>query len=193
MTLIEGERFTLVGKGHRHLGPFEIAIEKNIMIEPGEYRLIASLFDARTGDKLDRVPRRFWVEKNPPFKKPFELRPEKGFPEPYERRQWITSGSINNSPVVHYNVEHPAYKFAEDGDEQQQQDYLLQVALEAAIDFVLDRPNEEDGTPDYHPLEVESILGSQKKPVDREEVPAKTYREIARFVSETRWLMMEGE
>jgi hypothetical protein len=80
-----------------------------------------------------------------------------------------------------------------DGDEEQQQDYLFQVVLEAAVDFVLNRPNQKDGTPDYHPLESESILGCPQHSVDKDEVPAKTYGEIMRFVSETRWRMLEGE
>lgn len=191
LTLIDRERFILLSKGQSSFGPFEIMIEKDVMNEPGEYRLVASLFDASTGNKIDRVTRRFWVEKEPLFKKPFELIGMPGFLEPNQQRQWFTSGSINNSPVAYYNTEHPAYKVVED-DEEQRQDYLFQVVLEAAVAFVLNRPNEEDGTPDYHPLERESILGS-KPPVDREEVPGKTYGEIARFVSEVRWRMMEGE
>ncbi|MCK4823732.1 hypothetical protein KA005_48715, partial [bacterium] len=192
LTLINRERFSLVGKGQRFLGPFEISIEKGIMPEPGVYRLVASLFDAKTGDRIDKVPRRFWVEKDPPFKKPFDLRPAPGFQEPYKHRQWLPSGSINNSPVVYYNVWHPAYKLAEESEEQQQE-YLFEIVLEAAIHFVLNRPNQEDGTPDYHPLEREHILGTRQKPVDQEEVPANTYEEIAKFVSETRWRMLEGE
>jgi hypothetical protein len=193
VTIIDGDRFSLTCNEQRQLGLFDISIEKKEMAEPGEYRLVASLFDSRTGDRLDHVTRRFWVEKDPPFKKPFDLQPASGFPEPNQRRQWLTGGSINNSPVVYYNVEHPAYKLAEDGGEEHQQDYLFQVVLEAAIDFILKRPNKEDGTPDYHPLEGESILGSKQKPIDREEVPARTYEEISRFVSEIRWRAMEGE
>jgi hypothetical protein len=191
-TLIDRHRFSLVAKAKMELGPFDLVIAKEALPEPGEYRLVASMFDSGTGDKLDQVTRRFWVQKDPPFKKPFDLLPANGFPEPNQQRQWLTSGSINNSPVAYYNVEHPAYKLAEQ-DEEQQQDYLFQVAVEAAIDFILKRPNREDGSPDYHPLQAERIVGSQAKPADRDEVPAKTYDEIARFVSEIRWRMLEGE
>jgi hypothetical protein len=177
----------------KHLGPFDVTIEKETMPEPDEYRLVASLFDAASGDKIDSVVRRFWVEKDPTFKYPFELRPEAGFPEPYQYRKWLTSGTINNSPVVHYNVEHPAYKLAENEGKEQQNEYLFQVVFEAAIDFILNRPNLEDGSPDYHPLKRESILGLPKKPVEMDEVPAKTYTEIMRYMSEIQWNRMEGE
>jgi hypothetical protein len=65
--------------------------------------------------------------------------------------------------------------------------------LEAAVDFVLNRPNQKDGTPDYHPLGKEEILGTQQKPIEKDEVPAKTYGEITHYVSDIRWRMMEGE
>ena len=192
LSLIDGERLGLIDE--KHLGTFDVTIEKETMPVPDEYRLVASLFDAASGDKIDSVARRFWVEKDPTFKYPFELKPEAGFPEPYQYRQWLTSGDINNSAVVHYNVEHPSYKLAENGGEEQQNEYLFQkVVLEAAIDFILKRPNQEDGTPDYHPLKSESILGSINKPVERDEVPAKTYAEIMRYMSEIQWHRMEGE
>ena len=191
--IINSERLNLVFNEQSQLGPFDIPIEKKTMTETGEYRLVASLFDSGTGDRLDHVTRRFWVEKDPPFKKPFDLQPTSGFPEPNQKRQWLTGGSINNSPVVYYNVEHPAYKLSEDSGEEQQQDYLFQIVLEAAIDFILKRPNQKDGTPDYHPLEGERILCSQQKRIDRDEVPTKTYNEIIRFVSEIRWRMLKEE
>lgn len=191
--IINNERLSLVFNEQRQLGPFDIPIEKKTMTETGEYRLVASLFDSVTGERLDHVTRRFWVEKDPPFKKPFDLQPTSGFPEPNQKRQWLTGGSINNSPVVYYNVEHPAYKLSEDSGEEQQQDYLFQIVLEAAIDFILKRPNQKDGTPDYHPLEYERILGSQQKRIDRDDVPTKTYNEITMFVSEIRWRMSKEE
>jgi hypothetical protein len=190
LTLIDGDRFSLVCNEHIQLGPFDIPIEKETMVEPGEYRLVASLFDSGTGERLDHVPRRFWVEKDPPFKKPFDVIGLPGFPEPKQWRQWFTIGSINNSPVAYYNTEHPAYEVVED-DEEQRNDYLFEIVLAAAINFILDRPNQEDGAPDYHPLEGERILGSQQKPIERDEVPAKAYDEIMRFASEIRWRMMK--
>ncbi|MGB2938489.1 MAG: hypothetical protein WBD05_09900, partial [Phycisphaerae bacterium] len=156
------------------------------------YRLVASLFDGNTGHRIDRVARRFWVEKDPPFKKPFDLVGQPGFPDPYQHRQWYATGAVNNSPRVLYNTHHPAYGLAEASGDEAQKDYLFQVALEAAIHYVLDRPSQDDGTADYHPFETEVILGSRQA-VQREEVPSKTYGEIARYVSEVRWRMLEDE
>lgn len=189
---IDRARFELNPKSEIPFGPFRIVVNRTNFPEPGEYRLKASLFDANTGDRIDHVARRFWVEQDPPLRQPFQLEPVSEFLEPNHRRQWLTSGSVNSSATLYYNTRHPAYRIAEDEDEARLADYILEVVLEGAIDFVLKRPDGEDGTPDYHPLQAESILGGSY-PADREEVPAKTYAEVSRYVSELRWRMLEGE
>ncbi|HET6662406.1 MAG TPA: hypothetical protein VFH16_21055 [Rubrobacter sp.] len=60
------------------------------------------------------------------------------------------------------------------------------------MDFVLKRPDRDNGAPDYHPLRAESILGGSH-PADREEVPARTYEEVFRYISELRWRMIAEE
>jgi hypothetical protein len=173
-------------------GPFNIPVNKTLFPEPGQYRLKATLFDANTGDKIDAVARKFWVERDPPLRQPFQLDPVPEFPEPNHHRQWLTSGSVNSSATLYYNTGHPAYQIAEEEGEEYLANYVLQVVLEGAIDFVLKRPDKEDGTPDYHPLRADDILGGNH-PADREEVPAKTYSEVARYVSELRWRMLAEE
>jgi hypothetical protein len=191
--LMDRERFELGSKNETGpYGPFNIPVDETLFPEPGKYRLKATLFDAKTGDKIDGVARVFWVEHDPPLRQPFHLEPVPEFPEPNHYRQWLTSGSVNSSATLYYNTGHPAYRIAEDEGEVQLADYLLQLVLDGAIDFVLKRPDEEDGTPDYHPLRADEILGGSH-PADREEVPARTYAEVTRFVSELRWRMQAEE
>jgi len=186
---LDHKRFAL-GSGHEEsLGPFEIIIDPRVFDEMGEYRLTASLFDATTGDRIDSVSRRFWVEQDPPLRKPFEIQPVDGLPEPYQKRQWMISGSVNNSATLLYNTAHPAYRLAEDDDEDLG-DYLLDIVLAGAVQFVLGRPDRNDGHPDYHPLDAGKILGVPK-PLDRGEVPSAVHEEVHRYLSEVRWRMFE--
>jgi len=156
-----------------------------------KYRLKATLFDSISGDKIDSVSRRFWVETNPPLRQPFNLEPGRSFPEPYHHRQWYTNGTINNSPTLYYNTAHPSYRIAE-VDQDLQNDYIFNIILEGAINFILNRPNQKDGSPDFHPLESKTILGDQHN-YEPEEIPLKTYDEIIRYISEIRWRVLESE
>ena len=190
LALINRERFELDPKDERSFAPFDILIDEKTFTEAGEYRLTVTLADQKTGDKIDHVSRRFWVQADPPFRKPFELTPADGFPEPYEHRQWLTTGSINNSAELLYNTKHPAYQLAEDEGEDDQGDYLFNIALDGAIQFILSRPNSEDGTADLHPLETDKILGLAKRR-DPDEIPNAAHQEIQRFISEVRWRRFE--
>lgn len=187
--------FKLSSQNVFHSPQFDINIDKVRFGEPGEYRLSATLFDGKTGDKIDNVARRFWVEKDPILRYPFNVEGSPGFPDVFKFRQWITSGSINNSPTLFYNTAHPCYRNAED-DPDMQREYIFEMVLEGAIKFVLDRPNQEDGAPDFHPLNAETILGDSKqrerKESDKEEIPSRTYEEIHRYASEIRWKVYEG-
>ena len=188
--LVQHERLALGAKRQETLGPFEIVIDQKVFGEPGEYRLTASLFDAGTGDRIDSVARRFWIERDPPFRRPFDLVPVDGFPEPNQKRQWLTAGSINNSATLLYNTAHPAYRLAEE-DEEELGDYLLDIVLNGAVQFVLNRPDRDDGSADYHPLNADKILGAPK-PLEPEAVPAASYEEVHRYLSDVRWRMLEG-
>lgn len=189
LTVVRGQEFPLfAGKGVS-FGPFDIAIDRQTFSEPGEYRIKATLYDALTRVEIHRVARRFWVEAEPPLRAPFTLEPVSGFPDVYKTRQWLTSGSINNSPVLHYNTAHPAYLRVE-ADEDAQADYLFAICLEGAMNFVLNRPVDSEGNVDYHPLERKAILGNGKQ-ADAVDLPANTYEEIARYVSDVRWRLLE--
>ncbi len=190
LRLLNHKRFELGAGEQEVLGPFDVVIDPRVFDELGEYRLTASLFDATTGDRIDSVGRRFWVEQDPPLRKPFDILPVDGFPDPNQRRQWLIAGSINNSATLLYNTAHPAYRLAEEAEEDLG-DYVLDVVLAGAVQFVLDRPDVGDGRPDYHPLEAGKILG-QPKPLNREEVPSAVHEEVHRYLSEVRWRMNEG-
>ena len=182
---------SLNGKSHYVTEKFEIEINNSIFKESGKYSIKAKLFDSISRDPIDSVSRRFWVETNPPLKQPFNLEGARSFSDPNKHRQWMTSGAINNSPTLYYNSDHPAYRIAEE-DQDLLNDYMFQIILEGAIHFVLDRPNQEDGSPDFHPLETKEILGDQYNN-DPEDIPFKTHDEINRFISEIRWRAIESE
>ncbi len=172
-------------------GPFELDITPNNFPEPGRYRLYAALFDGDTGDRIDKIVKTFWVQKDPKFRRPFEWDPVEGFPEPNQYRQWMISGGINKSPVLHYSTLHPAYRDVEE-EEEELNDYMFQISLEAAMSFVLDRPNKEDGDPDYHPLDRDEIIGNKSKKIDREQIPRNAYEEIMRYISKIKWKLLGG-
>lgn len=183
-TLLEPQVLTL-GARETSQWPVELTIDEKYR-EPGEYRIRATMDDASTGERIDEVARRFWVDADPPFKAPFDVEQARGFPDPYERRQWLVSGYIGTAKV-YYNVLHPAYIEAEQADEIQV--YLRDIFVEAAIELVLNRPNLADGKADYHPLDRGSIIRSDDTEI--EEVPLFTYQEIMRWVSDFRWRAME--
>jgi len=171
---------------------FKITVDEDRFNQPGMYRLNATIFGSKTGDKIDSVSRRFWVESDPPLRQPFELEPLAEFPEPYKYLQWYTSGSINNSPILYYNMSHPQYRIVEEEDDQDMlNEYIFDIALNGAIQFILNRPNKVDGSPDFHPLVANNILG-QRESFEKEEIPNKTYEEVNRFISEVRWKIFEG-
>ena len=184
--LVDRRSFSLHAASEEELGTVSLNIDPDTFDEAGLYRLKASLYEMESGERLDQVTRRFWVETDPPLKRPFELEPTPSFPEPYQHRQWLTSGQVNNSPTLHYNTTHPAYRVAE--DDEVIDDYMVGIVLEGAIQFILQRPDSEEGTPDYHPLHTEEILGNGL-PTPTEDVPNTSYREIMNYLSEVRWRM----
>ncbi len=142
------------------IGPFSITFSKSIFPDPGEYRLRIRLINEVTHIEIDSLSRKIWIEKDPEFRVPFETHPE-DFKEPIEKRQWITYGILGQNPVLHYNTVHPAYTRVEN-DDIGLRDYLFEIFLEGSMDFILNRPVKEDGTPDYHPLASEKILKDPK-------------------------------
>ena len=191
LALVSDGRCDLEHSGRKVFGSFDIEVNRDLFGEVGEYRLKATLFDLESGDKIDAVARRFWVEQDPPLRSPFRLEPLSEFPEPHDRREWIIEGSINSSPTVYYNTSHPAYREAEEQGDMTLADYLLELMLHAAIQFVLERPLGDSGQPHFHPLAENAILGSPS-PAVREEIPARTFMEAERYVSELRWRILQG-
>jgi hypothetical protein len=142
-------------------GPFSITFSKNMFPDPGEYRLRIRLINEVSHIEIDNLTRKIWVEKDPEFRVPFEVFAD-DFKEPIENRQWITQGILGQSPELYYNTAHPAYKRVE-ADEIELHDYLFEIFLEGSMDFILNRPVKEDGTPDYHPLDSEKISKDPKE------------------------------
>ncbi len=143
-------------------GPFSITFSKNIFPDPGEYKLRIRLVDEVSRLEIDCLTRKIWIEKDPEFRLPFEVLPDDFTgKESIEKRQWITTGILRENPTLYYNTMHPAHKKAEN-DEEMLSDYLFEIFLEGSIDFILNRPEKENGTPDYYPFDSERILKDPK-------------------------------
>jgi hypothetical protein len=68
---------------------------------------------------------------------------------------------------------------------------MLNICLEGAIHFILNRPPKNDGSADFKPLKSEGILGTGNG-FQKEEVPYKAYNEIITYLSEVRWRISQG-
>lgn len=143
-------------------GPFRITFSKSIFSNPGEYKLRVRLINEETHIEIDYLTRKIWIEKDPEFRVPFDPQPDDFTgKELIEKRQWITHGILGQNPVLYYNTAHPAYKRVVE-DDIELHDYLFEIFLEGSMDFILNRPDKEDGTPDYHPLDSKKILKDPK-------------------------------
>jgi hypothetical protein len=165
------------------IGPFSITFSKSVFPNPGEYRLKIRLINEVTHIEIDSLSRKIWIEKDPEFRLPFETLPD-DFTDKEEsivKRQWITEGILGQNPILYYNTEHPSYKEGENNERLT--DYLFEIFLEGSMDFILNRPVKEDGTPDYHPLNSERILKDPKEAYFEisgkiAEIKSKYYEEI---------------
>ena len=167
----------------KSIGTFSIIFSKSVFPDPGEYRLKIRLINEVNNLEIDSLSKILWIEKDPEFRLPFETHPDDFTnKEGIEKRQWITTGILGEEPILYYNIMHSCYKQVEE-DKELQTDYLFEIFLEGSIDFILNRPDKEDGTPDYHPLDSSKIL---KDPKDAyfeisgkmAEIKSKYYEEI---------------
>ncbi|MFH2012360.1 MAG: hypothetical protein ABIJ37_06675 [Pseudomonadota bacterium] len=145
------------------LGPFSITFSKSVFPYPGEYRLKIRLINEVSNLEIDSLSKILWIEKDPKFRLPFETLPD-DFTDKEDsiaKRQWITEGILGQTPILYYNIGHSSYKEAENNERLT--DYLFEIFLEGSMDFILNRPIGEDGTPDYHPLNSERILKDPKE------------------------------
>jgi len=179
VTLLDNESFVLEANSNKSVNdPFILDIEKSRYKDVGEHRVKAVLMDAQTGEEIDSLTRKFWVETNPPMRQPFELQPAPLGPT----RAWAADS--DNMRLL-YNTDHPEYQSVED-DEEAQADYLFRVCLEGALCFVLARAF--DDNPDYTPLNTEAIAQD-----DKDMIPGATYDEAMSYISAIRWnIYQEG-
>ena len=152
-----------------------IKIEKPLFEKEGEYRVKATLIDSNNGMDLHSTIKRFWVQTNPPSRQFFKFQPSDFGEE--QQLSWFTEEG--DGLVLNYNIAHPEYRLVED-DLNRQSEYLFKIGLEGAIDFILNRPQDNDAN--YEPLDTDAIVKS-----DQEEMPRETYRQIMEYVSEVRW------
>ena len=161
--------------------PFVITFDETRHQKNGEYRVRAVLTNIVSGERVDVVTRRFWLNEDPPQKLPFNL--EKA--EWEEKRAWKPYGDINNDPTIYYNIGHPEYKQIQ-GDEQAEADYLLNICLDGALHFILTRPANDANDMDYSPLDTEAIVGAAP-----DSVPDIVHDQISLYKSGVLWSIYE--
>ena len=161
--------------------PITINVDENHYKNPGEYRIKADLIDENDGNELDSRTVKFWVAENPPKRMPFKLEPSRLS----TKHAWQPGGDIDNDPTIYYNTNHPQYKLSQENEEEQA-DYLFNICLDGALHFVLTRPPNASGKVDYHPLNTNEIVNSEK-----DLIPEKVYKEISEYISKVRWRRFE--
>jgi len=143
-------------------GPFEIQFLRQKFPSPDVYILRAILINEANGERLDELNRYIYVEKDPPFRAPFDVQMVSEFPIPYDKRQWRIVQTSDDRATLYYNSSHSAYRYHE-SNEGTLRLYLFEIFLEGALQLVLDRPIKENTEPDYHPLDRAKIEGPPKE------------------------------
>lgn len=143
-------------------GPLEIQFLRQMFPSPDVYTLRAVLINEANGERLDELNRYIYVEKDPPFRAPFDVQMASGFPVPRDKCQWWMVPTSDDRATLYYNSVHPAYRYHE-SNEGTLRLYLFEIFLEGALQLVLDRPVEENAEPDYHPLDRAKVEGPPKE------------------------------
>ncbi len=143
-------------------GPLEIQFLRQMFPSPDIYTLRAVLINEANGERLDELNRYIYVEKDPPFRAPFDVQMMPGFPTPFGRAQWRMVTTSDDRATLYYNSDHPAYRYHE-LTEYTLRLYLFEIFLEGAFQLVLDRPVEENAEPDYRPLDRAKVEGPPKE------------------------------
>ena len=158
-------------------GPLTLRIDRQLFTDAGPYRLRAALYRKADGKQIDRVTRIIFVEKDPEFRTPFEVQAQERFPEHMALRQWYATFEDGN-PLLYYNLSHPYY----DRVKEDPRFYLFEVFLEGAMAFLLSRPPDDQGKPNYAPLDSARIGGDPRDAYD--EIIAKIAEVRGRFYVE---------
>ena len=143
-------------------GPLEIQFVRQMFPSPDVYTLRAILINEANGERLDELNRHIYVEKDPPFRAPFDVQMMPGFPAPFDRHQWRMVLTSDDRATLYYNSAHPAYRYHE-LTEYTLRLYLFEIFLEGTFQLILDRPVEENAEPDYHPLDRAKVEGPPKE------------------------------
>lgn len=155
-------------------GPLEILFTKHTFPTPDVYTLRAVLVNEANGERLDELNRYIYLEKDPPFRAPFDVQMARGFSPPFEKRQWRMLQTSDDRVTLYYNGEHLAYRYHEEVGALHR--YLFEIFLEGALELVLDRPVPENAEPDYRPLDRAKVEGA----------PSECYLEIIGKLGEVR-------
>jgi len=139
-------------------GPLEIQFLRQMFPSPDVYTLRAVLINEANGERLDELNRYIYVEKDPPFRAPFDVQMVRGFSPPFEKRQWRMLQTSDDRATLYYNGEHLAYRYHEEVGALRR--YLFETFLEGALELVLDRPVPENAEPDYRPLDRAKVEGT---------------------------------
>lgn len=158
-------------------GPINIPIERRFFPEPGLYRLRAALYRKTDGKLVDRVTRIIFVEKDPEFRTPFQVRAVERLPE---QRQWYAYFE-DDDPILLYSLSHPCYDRVKE-DPAAAGAYLFEVFLEGAVWFILSRAADAAENP-YAPLDSTRIVSEDPRE-EYDEIALKLAQIRARFYAE---------
>lgn len=141
---------------------YNIDINEKNFDEPGEYRLRLKLSNNQTKHVEDRVTRRFWVEKSPNLKAPFNVKRYDfdQFPENFAHhdKQWYLDPKSEDRYTFVYNITHPLYLNEEDSEENLA-DYLTSLFAEGAMALIIKKIDIEN---------IEQIKDDNIKPLDKD-------------------------
>lgn len=185
-TLVKNQSKKLVANESYEVGNFDIDINKSNFKLKGIYRIKASLIDSTNGESLSNYTIKMYVEEDPPIKGLLDLNPtEFDKDSPFHHRQWIAHhDGIKN--IILYNILHPKFKKVKI-DEEQLYEYLLEVLLHGSLFFVLDRPDDETGKADFHPLESEKIISEN----EINSIPKNTFHHAMGYYQEIQYKLFD--
>ena len=155
-------------------GPLEIQFLRQMFPSPDVYTLRAVLVNEANGERLDELNRYIYLEKDPPFRAPFDVQMVRGFSPPFEKRQWRMLQTSDDRATLYYNGGHPAYRHHEEVGALRR--HLFETFLEGALELVLDQPVPENAEADYRPLDRAKVEGA----------PSECYLEIIGKLAEVR-------
>jgi len=121
---------------------YSILADKKLFPDSGEYSIKAILKNNTTGNREDEVTRKIWVETDPPYKGPFDVKRVSFGPEK-KKMEWYLEPKGSGAYVLLYNIDHSAYLHY-DENESTLIPYLSEIFGMAALQLFIKKINSGD-------------------------------------------------